>query len=516
MPGGVEQPPIHKPDEEYQVMGAVTEYSQNDDSRQTKIIIDPLNPMQTARMFADDLYLHGYPTLYFYRSNFYWYAHTHYRETEPGEVHRGMWTFLEGCSIEIEYDDPDNGEKKKKVVPYKPNRAAVVNVTDALAAVCQISGDTELPTWVSDANVPGSHFPAIEFLAVTNGLLHIPSGQLYPPTPAYFGLNASHVKFDPQAKAPEWQKFLKDVFQEDAESRNAVQEYYGYCLTPDTSQQKGMFFVGPPRGGKGILSRMMRRLLGASNVTSPTFSSLGSDFGLQPLIGKLLVTINDIRIGRSDPAKVCEVILAITGEDDVSVKRKFLSNWDGMLKARFLFISNELPQFTDSSAAIISRFIVIQFTQSWLNREDKTLEQRLETELSGILNWAIEGYRRLHRRGHFVQPKSAEDATQAMEDLASPIKAFIRDCCTVGPNETAEARILFEYWSHWCDGQSQYAGTAQQFGKKIRAAHSHIRMIQHPRRYVGISLDLPRIQSRAQEESKVRLDNAKLRQKLGI
>jgi putative DNA primase/helicase len=437
----------------------------------------------------------GLRVIHYYRGNFYWYANGFYRPAEEGEARRAVWDFLDAAS------KLDNGRPE----PFQPNMTSVSNVTDALAAVCQVGG-LELPAWLPNTQAYGADLPPHEFLVVANGLLHVPSGELYPHTPAFFSLNAAEMEFDPSAMAPTWLSFLDEVFDDDHESRSTIQEWFGYCLTPDTSLQKAMFLVGPPRGGKGIISRTLRSLIGPRNVTSPTLHSLQGEFGMQSLIGKQLATINDVRLGRrADPSTVAERLLAITGEDPVSVNRKNQSFWEGRLKTRFMLLSNELPHFTDSSVALINRFIVVQFTRSWLGKEDITLENRIQQELSGILNWALEGYRRLHARGYFVQSKSALDAIQAMEDLASPIRAFVRDCCIVEPDQEVLSRSLFDRWEFWCETQGQnHPGTVQQFGKQLRAAYSGIRMKQHPRRYVGIGLDRVRMQETAAHEHEER------------
>jgi putative DNA primase/helicase len=94
--------------------------------------------------------------------------------------------------------------------------------------------------------------------------------------------------------------------------------------------------------------------------------------------------------------------------------------------ARFIIISNELPRLADASGALASRFIVLVLINSFYGREDQTLTGRLLTELPGILNWSIAGWHRLIKRGHFLQPGSALDAVRQLEDLGSPIGAFLR------------------------------------------------------------------------------------------
>ena len=109
--------------------------------------------------------------------------------------------------------------------------------------------------------------------------------------------------------------------------------------------------------------------------------------------------------------------------------------------------------------------------RSFYGKEDHTLTDRLLTELPGILNWAIAGWRRLHQRGHFIQPASSAEAIKAMEDLGSPVAAFLRDDCVADPSVEVLCASLFSAWKVWCDDNGRKKpGTAQAFGRDLRAA----------------------------------------------
>ena len=74
-------------------------------------------------------------------------------------------------------------------------------------------------------------------------------------------------------------------------------------------------------------------------------------------------------------------------------------------------------------------------------------------------------------RGRFQQPASSAEAIEELEDLASPIGAFLRDRCTVAPGRSVQAQILFDAWTAWCAAQGRdHAGTIQTFGRDLRAA----------------------------------------------
>jgi putative DNA primase/helicase len=199
-----------------------------------------------------------------------------------------------------------------------------------------------------------------------------------------------------------------------------------------------------------------------------------------PLIGKRVAIISDARLGgRADQHAIAERLLSITGEDTITVDRKYMSAWTGQLSVRFLVISNELPRLSDASCALVSRFIVLVLTQTFYGHEDQTLTARLLAELPGILNWTIAGWRRLNERGHFLQPRSALDAVQQLEDLGSPIGAFLRERCIIAAGHSVGVGRLFDAWCEWCKAQGRdHPGTAQSFGRDLRAAIPGVKVIQ--------------------------------------
>ncbi len=153
----------------------------------------------------------------------------------------------------------------------------------------------------------------------------------------------------------------------------------------------------------------------------------------------------------------------------------------------------------DASTAVISRFIVLQLSNSFYGKEDTFLTEKLLTELPGILNWAIEGYQRLSARGYFVQPKASNDILREMAWLASPVYAFVEECCEVEPALSVECSLVYEDWRGWCVAQGiEHPGTIQNFSRKLRAATTGLSVIQaraggdsRVRKFVGIGLKAP-------------------------
>lgn len=353
--------------------------------------------------------------------------------------------------------------------PFPANPQTIKAALESVRTLVHLPASLAPPVWLSEASEKP---PPQEILACKSLNLHIPTGEVFPATPALFSTNSLEFDYDPDAKVPEkWLAFLDQLWGDDEESIRLLQEWFGHCLTADTSQQKMLLLVGPKRSGKGTIGRVLTQLIGAGNVVGPTTSSLAGAFGLQPLVGKSLAIVSDARFQGPDVAIVTERLLCISGEDALTVDRKHIGSVTMKLPTRFMFLANELPRFSDASGALAGRFLVLRFTESFYGREDRDLTRKLLTELPGILLWALQGWERLHRRGRFVQPASAEDAIRDLEDLTSPVGAFVRDRCIVGAGLTVEAKELFQAWKDYCQTIGRdHPGTVQTFGRNLRAA----------------------------------------------
>jgi putative DNA primase/helicase len=322
---------------------------------------------------------------------------------------------------------------------------------------------------------------------------------LHNPTLQFFGLHAVDFAYETAAPNPaQWLDFLADLWGDDQESIDTLQEIFGYLLTTDTAQQKLFLLVGPKRSGKGTIARVAKGLLGSANVAGPTLNALGSNFGLAPLIGKPLAVISDARLsGRADQHVIAERLLSVSGEDALTIDRKYRDPWTGTLPTRFLILTNELPRIADASGALASRFVVLTLTSSFYGREDHGLTSRLLTELPGILNWSLAGLERLRQRGYFAQPASSADAIAELEDLGAPVGAFVRERCSVGPGKSFSCQMLYDAWKTWCEAQGRKdAGTVQTFGRDLRAAVPGLKTTRPsdgtggklPRQYSGITV----------------------------
>ena len=175
--------------------------------------------------------------------------------------------------------------------------------------------------------------------------------------------------------------------------------------------------------------------------------------------------------GRSDSTIAVERLLSISGEDTITIDRKYRDPWTGRLPTRFVVLTNELPRLTDASGTIASRFVILVLANSFYGSENPGLTDELVAEAPGIFNWALEGLDRLSARGHFKQPGVSGIALRQLEDLASPVSAFVRDRCRIDdPGAVVNKDELWRAWKTWCDDEGARPGTKSVFVRDLRAA----------------------------------------------
>ena len=434
---------------------------------QLRELPSPSAPMMVARLFIEEhCQFGGVLTLRHWRGTWWGWHGSHWREIDDRAMRSKLYEFTEFAFYFVA-DAP---------APWSPNRYKITDLADALAAACILESEIDQPAWLDD-RLTGT------IVAVANGLLDVEQRQLLPHTPQFF--NQTAVPFDYDGAAPEptrWLGFLGSLWPSEPEAINVLAEWMGYVVSGRTDLHKLLLMVGPTRGGKGVIARMLMALIGTRNVAGPTLNSLGGEFGLAPLIGKPLAIVSDARFGSGNHHVVIERLLSISGEDTLTVNRKYRDQWTGKLPSRLHIISNELPRLGDASTAIIGRIVLLVLSLSWLGKEDHGLEPALRNELPGLLNWALDGLHRLtvDNDNVFTRINSADEVVTTLRDLASPVGAFVRESCVISSTKQVKVDDLYAAFKDWAETNGHYRPSKEVFGRDLRAVVPSVR-VQRPR-----------------------------------
>lgn len=137
-----------------------------------------------------------------------------------------------------------------------------------------------------------------------------------------------------------------------------LQEWFGYCLSADTSLQKAMIFVGKKRSGKGTICSVLQELIGSGNWCAFSLSDLSTSFGLSELVNKAVAVVGEVELaGHPQKNMIVERLKSIIGEDAQPINRKFEPVQTVKLPVRFSIATNAIPALFDASGALGERFL---------------------------------------------------------------------------------------------------------------------------------------------------------------
>ena len=426
-------------------------------------------PAVTAEIILHDNYTRdGLRTLAFWRDDFHIWNGSHYEIYHETESLDGvLYRFLPRGRLAA-------------------TARKLSDIKHALKAFVSIQPGIQSPMWRSPPEGP---IPE-DLIPFRNGLLDPDKDQLLPTTPAYF--NTWSLPYDYNSAADrgepvEWLKFLRSLWGDDDDSIKTLQQMFGYCITSDTSQQKMFLVIGPPRAGKGTIGAVLEKLVGSDNTAAPMLGHFAIPHGIDNLIGKPVAIIPDATLSnRADRAQIVEHLKAISGEDRVTIQRKYKSAWTGRLPTRIILLTNEVPDLQDASGALASRFVTIRMTRSFLGKEDRGLRERLYSEIPQILMWALEGRRSLRAEGTFHVGEESKEAARALQEATTPLMVWMEENCEVDPLYDCESQFLYANYKAWAEEQGQtHRWTHQQFTNRLLAAVPGLRKVRPKSNFAG-------------------------------
>lgn len=382
-----------------------------------------------------------------------------------------------GAAVKLEFDrlnliEQKESEESKPPTARKVTNPLINNVMSATAGMQIVPYSVEPMTWLSDGE-RSQH----NFVAMKNGILDLDrlladeDDCILEHSPSWFSTVCLPYKFDPTAKCPQWETFLEKSLEGDYDRINILQEWAGYCLMPDTSQQKFLAMEGEGGNGKSVFMAGLQAIIGPRNCSNIGLECLARDgYDASETYGKLVNICADV--GEID--KISEGNLkSFTSGDVMSFRRKFLGVLTVKPTARLVLAFNKRPRFHDSTDGLWRRMLLVP----WLIRiaeEDRVYGMdsidwwNRSGELSGMFNWSLRGLFRLRHQGRFTESKLVTEAVQDYKDEVNPAQAFLKENFEPSKDNQINSKMAYDFYKKWAEANGYRQMNERTFGKEVK------------------------------------------------
>ena len=320
-------------------------------------------------------------------------------------------------------------------------------------------------------------------LNTKNGTIDLRSGQTRKHSRADMITKIVPINYDPAAKAPRWEQFLKEIFDGDDKVVTYVQRLIGYSFTGSQREQLITILWGSGGNGKGIFCKMLKKCAGDYDGTANIEMLLTQNHPQHPtamadLCGKRFVIIDE----SPENGKLnAEKVKMLTGDSTIHARLMRQDFFDFEPTHHFFLLTNYKPIIVDSGHGIWRRIRLIPFlvkfeepTEENPKPEylmDKDLEGKLDAELPGILRWIVAGAAEWARDGLGELPEVIKTATAEYRNEEDTLKLFTDDCCQVGDNCRARSDSLYTEYQKWAERKGEkYPWTDKLFFRRLTDA----------------------------------------------
>ena len=358
-------------------------------------------------------------------------------------------------------DEPD--EKKRKEIASHAGKSESENRLAGMINLAQ--SEPGIPIKLTGLDTDSWLFNC------RNGTIDLHSGGLLPHRKEDLITVLVPMDYNPDAKCNLWMQFLERVTGSNAELINYLQRAVGYSLTGDTRSQTMFFLYGLGSNGKSTFITTIRKLTGgygtkanASLFMTKDKNSGGPTEDLANLQGKRFVAASEIEDGRR---LAVVLIKEMTGGEAIRADRKYEHEIEFQPVHKIWLVGNHKPVITDTTLSIWRRVKLIPFTVTIANKEiDPDLPAKLESELPGILAWAVRGCLEWQRCG-LGEPKAVTNATSYYRHEQDILGDFIDDCCLLKPTATVPKHELKAAYEAWCNDTGSQPTSQKTFRARL-------------------------------------------------
>ena len=266
-----------------------------------------------------------------------------------------------------------------------------------------------------------------------------------------------NAEYDPSAKCPNWEKFLSEIMLGNSEKIKYLQKIAGLSLTGNTEQETCFILFGSTtRNGKSTFIETLLHLLGDYGLTMrPETLAVKKNIDSRQASPDLARLAGCRLCNASEPPKRMlfdtALLKSLLGRDSITARHLHQREFSFIPKFKLIVNTNYLPTITDDTIFSSGRLNVISFDRHFEPHEqDRQLKGKLRNskELSGILNWCVEGLR-LYRLEGLEASAAVKKATEAYRADSDKIGNFICECL-LQTGRNSKAKDVYEVYADRC------------------------------------------------------------------
>lgn len=310
-----------------------------------------------------------------------------------------------------------------------------------------------------------NNFPK-HWINFRNGFFDVKEWKMYPHSSEYLSINQMPHEFDPDddPQGEVTQRFVEYTIPDEAD-RQMMWEFYGYCMTVDTSMQKFLIFKGQGGTGKSKLIHIVEEMVGYENRSSISMQQLNERFYPAMLLGKTLNACADI------PSKAMEAVDGIkkaTGEDSLFAERKGKDGFSFNSYAKLIFSANEIPiNIEEKSEALYRRMMIIKVERK-PEVIDRNLQEKLDAEIDYSIMTACKALREMYLRGGFTESSNSKANVKEIQMEADTVEAFLFDRTERKPGSLIGTAELYKAYTKYCEEMERIKLSSHGFHRAIK------------------------------------------------
>ena len=412
-------------------------------------------PLKIARAVMQEAFTlgSGRKALKEYNGKYYVWEEDRWVPKDKDWLRLRLWRELEDAHVVRREGEPER---------YRPTPFKVTGVLEAMESLLDDHAVTEMPCWLPwgrEGDAPDPRFMVAFRDKVVDVGAFVKTGKMVTVArdERWFGTTVvpCDLQLDPLPECPRWFQALEEWSGGDVKWQELLKRWMGYCLMGYRGYSRWLLLQGKTRAGKGIITRVIRHLMGRDAFMGTTLDDMVGSFGLDGLQKARVLSVSEVSELESVRAeKVVRVLKNIVGEDPISINVKYQRPVNNVvLNCAAMVSANEIPKLPNKARGLSDKMLILPFNHTFLGKEQFDLFEVLKAETAGIALWAMGGAAELMGESDpqkkWPEPLAAQGKMQDFLLSNNPFDHFLQSRFVKRPQGFVRNSTVQGQWFDW-------------------------------------------------------------------